>query len=498
MSQKVLNTKLLHRIGTTTEWTNENAASQILANGEIGFERTLSGSIKFKVGNGNTPWNSLLYSDAIQVLSEKFKYPQSTPISSYESSDDTIPNYSILKIENDNSLTHAEKEKLYSLCSNNTNIFYLNSLDFPLQQSTLDPSLFGMDPDHHDIYVLAFNINAETFEKYDNNKDFYIIQLILTDYDQEAYWISLMTSNLENPPASWTIFQLESNDINKTLYLEENLKYKDNKLQVNENFLYNNLLETNGNTLIINGNLDIHGTLTSDNSIGSNLTIDQTVTSGSSNPVSSNGIYSYGENIKQQIPSRGDITSNNTGWVTGGEIYNYCEIKIPTGTADLTNNSGFLTPATLFNYVDNTPIQDSPNLIKSGGVYTAINEIMQVANGKTACYVFDTVQQMNDWLNLSNNKASLHTGDVFLIRALNVPDYWWDGTADNGNGGVSQLETTKVDLTDYALVSAIPTNNNQLTNGAGYITSSALTIDNIDVGDYLIISGGNASSFTLT
>ena len=51
-------------------------------------------------------------------------------------------------------------------------------------------------------------------------------------------------------------------------------------------------------------------------------------------------------------------------------------------------------------------------------------------------------------------------------------------------------------LTPYALTSAIPTNNNQLTNGAGYITSSALTGYATEqwVGDnYLSKSGGTIS-----
>ena len=38
---------------------------------------------------------------------------------------------------------------------------------------------------------------------------------------------------------------------------------------------------------------------------------------------------------------------------------------------------------------------------------------------------------------------TLKKGDVFLIKALNVPDYWWDGTSK------SILETTKVPLEEY-------------------------------------------------
>lgn len=131
---------------------------------------------------------------------------------------------------------------------------------------------------------------------------------------------------------------------------------------------------------------------------------------------------------------------------------------IPTLTSDLTNDSNFITsndlPTNLsdltndLNY-DNAPTINSTNNITSGAVYNSIDNVIQVANGKTACYVFDTIANMTNWVSESSNKAKLKTGDVFLIRAIDVPDYWWDGTANNGAGDIYQLETTKVDLTNY-------------------------------------------------
>lgn len=77
------------------------------------------------------------------------------------------------------------------------------------------------------------------------------------------------------------------------------------------------------------------------------------------------------------------------------------------------------------------------------GLQTKLDNMVAVAEGKRSSYVFDTVDAMNTWVGNSSNTANLKTGDVFLIRATDVPDYWWDATTSS----VQILETTKVDLT---------------------------------------------------
>lgn len=91
---------------------------------------------------------------------------------------------------------------------------------------------------------------------------------------------------------------------------------------------------------------------------------------------------------------------------------------------------------------DDTPIKDSENLVKSGGIYSANENILAVANGKCKAYVFDTVPDLDTWLENESNTKDLKTGDVFLIRAVDVPDYWWDGSTNTKQ----ILETTKVNL----------------------------------------------------
>lgn len=76
------------------------------------------------------------------------------------------------------------------------------------------------------------------------------------------------------------------------------------------------------------------------------------------------------------------------------------------------------------------------------GLEDTIEIVTEIANGKCHSEVFDTVEEMNTWIANTENTATLKTGDVFLIRAVDVPDYWWDGTT----GTAQILETTKVDL----------------------------------------------------
>lgn len=74
------------------------------------------------------------------------------------------------------------------------------------------------------------------------------------------------------------------------------------------------------------------------------------------------------------------------------------------------------------------------------GLSKTIEDVTAIANGKCHAEVFDTVSDMETWLSNSDNTEGLKVGDVFLIRATDVPDYWWDGTY------AQVLETTKVEI----------------------------------------------------
>lgn len=70
--------------------------------------------------------------------------------------------------------------------------------------------------------------------------------------------------------------------------------------------------------------------------------------------------------------------------------------------------------------------------------------VEKIAKGRATGYVFDTVDDMNLWIADEKNKAQLVLGDNLYIRAINVPDFWWDGE------NPQILETQKVDMSEYA------------------------------------------------
>lgn len=65
-----------------------------------------------------------------------------------------------------------------------------------------------------------------------------------------------------------------------------------------------------------------------------------------------------------------------------------------------------------------------------------------IARGRATGYVFDTLEDLEIWLEDETNVSNLILGDNFYIRALNTPDYWWDGSDKQ------QLEAEKPDLTN--------------------------------------------------
>lgn len=76
------------------------------------------------------------------------------------------------------------------------------------------------------------------------------------------------------------------------------------------------------------------------------------------------------------------------------------------------------------------------------GLEDTIGTVTAIANGKCHAEVFNTEEEMNAWIANTENTKNLRTGDVFLIREVKVPDYWWDETT----ASAQILETTKVEL----------------------------------------------------
>jgi hypothetical protein len=78
------------------------------------------------------------------------------------------------------------------------------------------------------------------------------------------------------------------------------------------------------------------------------------------------------------------------------------------------------------------------------GIRNAVAEAKAIAEGKSRARVFATESALNTWLSNPENVALLQIGDNFYIEETDKPDYWWNGTT------IKELETQKVDLTEYA------------------------------------------------
>ena len=76
-------------------------------------------------------------------------------------------------------------------------------------------------------------------------------------------------------------------------------------------------------------------------------------------------------------------------------------------------------------------------------VIDAINEINSKTNGKNVAFSFQTLSELNLWLENPDNIALLVTGNDLYIIEEGVPDFWWDGTQKQ------ELETKAIDLTEY-------------------------------------------------
>ncbi|KAA6382086.1 MAG: hypothetical protein EZS28_022390, partial [Streblomastix strix] len=71
-----------------------------------------------------------------------------------------------------------------------------------------------------------------------------------------------------------------------------------------------------------------------------------------------------------------------------------------------------------------------------------LQEVRDIASGKSKGYVFDSQSDLNDWMAIQDNVANLAIGDNLYIVDQQVTDYWWDGT------NLRELETELPDMTN--------------------------------------------------
>ena len=112
---------------------------------------------------------------------------------------------------------------------------------------------------------------------------------------------------------------------------------------------------------------------------------------------------------------------------------------IPAKNSQLTNDSNFATESV----VDGKITAHNTSGSAHADIRQKLSDVEAIARGKSRAKVFDTVAALDTWLAVAANKATLEIGDNLYIKATNVPDYWWDGTAKQ------PIEAEKVDLTEY-------------------------------------------------
>ncbi|KAA6401506.1 MAG: hypothetical protein EZS28_002967 [Streblomastix strix] len=82
-----------------------------------------------------------------------------------------------------------------------------------------------------------------------------------------------------------------------------------------------------------------------------------------------------------------------------------------------------------------------------------LQEVRDIATGRSRGYVFNTLAEMNNWMAIPDNVANLVIGDNLYIVDSQVTDYWWDGTQ------LRELETQLPDLTNVVTTLGTATGN---------------------------------------
>ncbi|KAA6343447.1 MAG: hypothetical protein EZS28_052310, partial [Streblomastix strix] len=57
-----------------------------------------------------------------------------------------------------------------------------------------------------------------------------------------------------------------------------------------------------------------------------------------------------------------------------------------------------------------------------------LQEVRDIATGKSKAYVFSTQDELNDWIVVQDSVTNLAIGDNLYNVIKEVIDYWWDGT----------------------------------------------------------------------
>lgn len=166
---------------------------------------------------------------------------------------------------------------------------------------------------------------------------------------------------------------------------------------------------------------------------GANKTIveDSLTSTSTTNALSSN----QGKVLNDKIKS----LTENLGELGYGDMKKSVYDTDNNGKVDNADNSEKLGGQLPSYYATSSEVSKKAN---QSELETVVGSITEIAQGKCRAEVFNTVAELDEWLTDSENTKDLKTGDVFYIRAVDVPDYWWD----KETGTKQVLETTKVEI----------------------------------------------------
>lgn len=165
------------------------------------------------------------------------------------------------------------------------------------------------------------------------------------------------------------------------------------------------------------------------------------------------------------IPTKTSDLTNDSNFATVSQI--------PTNNNQLTNGAGYITNSALTPYV----LSSSLATVATTGSYDDLTDKPYIPSGVVVDQTYDATSQ-NAQSGVAIAGAGFLTGITSsdVTTALGYTPY----NSSNPSGyQANKIETIKVNgtaqtITSKAVDITVPTNNNQLTNGAGYITSSAL------------------------
>ena len=187
------------------------------------------------------------------------------------------------------------------------------------------------------------------------------------------------------------------------------------------------------------------------------------------------------ELIEDVDPSWSNISGKpNFATVATSGSYNDLSNKptIPTNTNQLTNGAGYITGitksmvTTALGYTP--PTSDTWRPLGTTSDTACAGNDSRLSNARPASDVYSWAKASSkpsySWSEISSKPTSMPASDVYSwAKASSKPSYSWSEITSKPSFATVATSGKYSDLSGKP---TIPTNNNQLTNGAGYITSS--------------------------